>query len=424
MHPDGSLGISSCHASTSEFAFVSTLGDWYFRNHSNLHCRSSIRSHTRRLRGESSIGHYGYYRYKGFDSDHRECEEGIFGTGVYFRVVRVPCLLLDLMHPDGSLGISSCLASTSKFAFISTLGDWYFRNHLNLHCRSSIQSHTRRLRGESCIGHYGYYHYKGFDSDHCECKEGIFGTGVYFWVVRVPCLLLDLIHPNGSLRISSCHASAIKFTFPVRSRSCVGTEVYFGVVRVPHLLLDLMHPDGSLRISSCHTSAIKLTFPVRSRSCVGTEVYFRVVWVPHILLDLMHPDGSLRISSCHASAIKLTFPVSRSCVGIKVYFRVVWVPCLLLDLMHPDGSLRISSCHASAIKFTFPVSRSCIGTEVYFRVVQVPCLLLDLMHPDGSLGISSCHTSAIKFTFPVSRSCVILFHCDLLLDKHKRKIFG
>ena len=140
---------------------------------------------------------------------------------------------------------------------------------------------------------------------------------------------------------------------------------------------------------------------------------------------LMHPNGSLGISSCHASAIKFTFPVrSRSCVGTEVYFRVVQVPRILLDLMHPDGSLRISSCHASAIKFTFPVSRSCIGTEVYFRVVQVPCLLLDLMHPNGSLGISSCHTSAIKFTFPVSRSCVILFHCDLLLDKHKRKIFG
>ena len=282
------------------------------------------------------------------------------------------------MHPDGSLGISSCHASTSEFAFVSTLGDWYFRNHSNLHCRSSIRSHTRRLRGESSIGHYGYYRYKGFDSDHRECEEGIFGTGVYFRVVRVPCLLLDLMHPDGSLGISSCHASAIKFTFPVRSRSCVGTEVYFIVVRVPRLLLDLMHPNGSLRISSCHTSAIKFTFPVRSRSCVGTDVYFRVVRVPRVLLDLMHPDGSLGISSCHASAIK----------------------------------------------FTFPVSRSCIGTEVYFRVVQVPCLLLDLMHPDGSLGISSCHTSAIKFTFPVSRSCVILFHCDLLLDKHKRKIFG
>ena len=146
------------------------------------------------------------------------------------------------MHPDGSLGISSCLTSTSKFAFVSTLGDWYFCNHSNLHCRSSIQSHTRRLRGESCIGHYGYYHYKGFDSDHHECEEGIFGTGVYFWVVRVPCLLLDLIHPNGSLGISSCHASAIKFTFPVRSRSCVGTEVYFRVVWVPRLLLDLCTP--------------------------------------------------------------------------------------------------------------------------------------------------------------------------------------
>ena len=236
------------------------------------------------------------------------------------------------MHPDGSLGISSCHASTSEFAFVSTLGDWYFRNHSNLHCRSSIRSHTRRLRGESSIGHYGYYRYKGFDSDHRECEEGIFGTGVYFRVVRVPCLLLDLMHPDGSLGISSCHASAIKFTFPVRSRSCVGTEVYFRVVRVPRVLL---------------------------------------------------------------------------------------------DLMHPDGSLGISSCHASAIKLTFPVSRSCVGTEVYLRVVRVPCLLLDLMHPDGSLGISSCHASAIKFTFPVrSRSCVILFHCDLLLYKHKRKIFG
>ena len=272
-----------------------------------------------------------------------------------------------------------CHTSTSKFTFVSTLGDWYFCNHSNLHCRSSIWSRTRRLRGESSIGHYGYYRYKVFDSNHRECEEGIFGTGVYFRVVQVPHLLLDLMHPDGSLRISSCHASAIKFTFPVRSRSCVGTEVYFGVVRVPHLLLDLMNPNGSLGISSCHASAIKLTFPVRSRSCVGTEVYFRVVWVPCILLDLMHPDGSLRISSCHTSAIKLTFPVSRSCVGTEVYFRVVWVPCLLLDLMHPDGSLGISSCHASAIIFTFPVR---------------------------------------------SRSCVILFHCDLLLYKHKRKIFG
>ena len=171
------------------------------------------------------------------------------------------------MHPDGSLGISSCHASTSEFAFVSTLGDWYFRNHSNLHCRSSIRSHTRRLRGESSIGHYGYYRYKGFDSDHRECEEGIFGTGVYFRVVRVPCLLLDLMHPDGSLGISSCHASAIKLTFPV-SRSCVGTEVYLRVVRVPCLLLDLMHPDGSLGISSCHASAIKFTFPVRSRSCV------------------------------------------------------------------------------------------------------------------------------------------------------------
>ena len=143
MHPDGSLGISSCHASTSEFAFVSTLGDWYFRNHSNLHCRSSIRSHTRRLRGESSIGHYGYYRYKGFDSDHRECEEGIFGTGVYFRVVRVPCLLLDLMHPDGSLGISSCHASAIKFTFPVRSRSCV----ILFHCDLLLYKHKRKIFG-------------------------------------------------------------------------------------------------------------------------------------------------------------------------------------------------------------------------------------------------------------------------------------
>ena len=59
------------------------------------------------------------------------------------RVVQIPHLLPDLMHSNSSLRISSCYAFTFKFIFVSTLGDWYFHNHLNPYCRSSIQSYTR-----------------------------------------------------------------------------------------------------------------------------------------------------------------------------------------------------------------------------------------------------------------------------------------